>query len=59
MHYKSIFISDIHLGTRGCSADELCTFLKYNTCENLFLVGDIIDGWRIKKDGIGNKVTQM
>jgi UDP-2,3-diacylglucosamine pyrophosphatase LpxH len=49
MHYKSIFISDIHLGTPGCSADELCIFLKNNTCDNLFLVGDIVDGWRIKK----------
>ena len=48
-HYKSIFISDIHLGTRGCQADALCEFLKNNTCDNLFLVGDIIDGWRIKK----------
>lgn len=49
MHYKSIFISDIHLATKGCSAEELCLFLKHNTCDNLFLVGDIIDGWRIKK----------
>jgi len=47
--YKSIFISDIHLGTRGCKADALCDFLKNNTCDNLFLVGDIIDGWRLKK----------
>jgi UDP-2,3-diacylglucosamine pyrophosphatase LpxH len=47
--YKSIFISDIHLGTRGCQADALCSFLKENTAENLFLVGDIIDGWRLKK----------
>ena len=45
--YKSIFISDIHLGTRGCKADLLCEFLKTNTSENLFLVGDIIDGWRL------------
>lgn len=49
MHYKSIFISDLHLGTKGCRAEELCDFLKNNTCENLFLVGDIIDGWRLKK----------
>ena len=47
--YKSIFISDIHLGTRGCQADSLCDFLKHNTCERLYLVGDIIDGWRLKK----------
>lgn len=48
-HYKSIFISDIHLGTRGCQADALCVFLKTHTCENLFLVGDILDGWRMQK----------
>jgi UDP-2,3-diacylglucosamine pyrophosphatase LpxH len=47
--YKSIFISDIHLGTRGCKADILCNFLKHNKCENLFLVGDIIDGWRLER----------
>jgi UDP-2,3-diacylglucosamine pyrophosphatase LpxH len=47
--YKTIFISDIHLGSRGCKADLLCDFLKNNTSENLFLVGDIIDGWRLKK----------
>ena len=47
--YKSIFISDIHLGTKGCKAELLCDFLKNNTCENLFLVGDIIDGWRLER----------
>ena len=49
MQYKSIFISDIHLGSRGCKADLLCDFLKNNSSENLFLVGDIIDGWRLKR----------
>ena len=48
-HFKSIFISDIHLGTRGCQADALCEFLKDNSCDNLFLVGDIVDGWRLSK----------
>jgi len=47
--YKSIFISDIHLGTKGCKAELLCDFLKNNSCENLFLVGDIIDGWRLER----------
>jgi UDP-2,3-diacylglucosamine pyrophosphatase LpxH len=55
MHYKSIFISDIHLATKKCSAEELCHFLKYNTCDNLFLVGDIVDGWRIKKSWYWNQ----
>ena len=49
MHYKSIFISDIHLGSKGCKADLLCDFLKNNSSEHLYLVGDIIDGWRLKK----------
>ena len=48
-HFKSIFISDIHLGTRGCQADALCDFLKHHTADNIFLVGDIIDGWRLSK----------
>ena len=47
--YKSIFISDIHLGSKGCKAEPLCDFLKHNTSDNLFLVGDIIDGWRLQR----------
>lgn len=47
--YRSIWISDVHLGTRGSKADLLCEFLKYNTADNLYLVGDIIDGWQMKK----------
>ncbi|WP_374547319.1 UDP-2,3-diacylglucosamine diphosphatase [Rhodoblastus sp.] len=46
--YRSLFISDIHLGTRGSQADLLLDFLKHNESEELFLVGDIIDGWRLK-----------
>lgn len=49
MKYKSIFISDIHLGTRFSKAKNLLNFLKHNECEHLFLVGDIIDGWAIKR----------
>ena len=48
-HYRSIWISDVHLGTKGSKADLLCDFLKYNDCDNLYLVGDIIDGWQMKK----------
>ncbi|WP_299391693.1 UDP-2,3-diacylglucosamine diphosphatase [Pelagibius sp.] len=48
--YRSIFISDIHLGTRGCKADYLLDFLKETECETLYLVGDIFDGWRLKKN---------
>jgi len=48
-HYRTIWISDIHLGTRGCSADALLDFLKFTDSEYLYLVGDIIDGWRLRK----------
>ena len=48
MKYRTVFISDTHLGTRGCKSIELLAFLKEVKCEYLFLVGDIIDGWRLK-----------
>jgi UDP-2,3-diacylglucosamine pyrophosphatase LpxH len=47
-HYRTIFLSDIHLGTKGCQADRLLHFLKLHTCDRLYLVGDIVDGWRMK-----------
>ena len=47
--YRSVFISDTHLGTRGCRSDFLADFLRRTSCSNLFLVGDIIDGWRLRK----------
>lgn len=49
IHYKTIFISDIHLGSNDCKADNLTKFLKETQCDNLFLVGDIIDGWKLKR----------
>ncbi|QCO16307.1 UDP-2,3-diacylglucosamine diphosphatase [Azospirillum brasilense] len=47
--YRSIWISDVHLGTRGCKAEYLLDFLKQNESEHLYLVGDIVDGWRLRK----------
>jgi UDP-2,3-diacylglucosamine pyrophosphatase LpxH len=47
--YRSIFISDTHLGTRGCRGDFLADFLRRTSAQHLFLVGDIIDGWRLRK----------
>jgi UDP-2,3-diacylglucosamine pyrophosphatase LpxH len=47
--YRSIWISDIHLGTRGCQAEMLLDFLKNTESKYLYLVGDIIDGWRMKR----------
>ena len=48
--YRTIFISDIHLGSKDCKADLLTNFLKHNTCETLYLVGDIIDAWKIQQN---------
>ena len=47
--YRSGFISDTHLGTRGCRSDFLADFLSQTSCRQLYLVGDIIDGWRLRK----------
>jgi len=47
--HRAIFISDIHLGTRGCQAELLLDFLKKNESEQLYLVGDIVDGWRLRR----------
>jgi UDP-2,3-diacylglucosamine pyrophosphatase LpxH len=47
--YRAIWISDIHLGSSGCQAPYLLDFLRHNDSEYLYLVGDIIDGWRLKK----------
>ncbi|OYY90476.1 MAG: UDP-2,3-diacylglucosamine hydrolase [Sphingomonas sp. 28-66-16] len=47
--FRTIWISDIHLGTRGCNAEMLIDFLDHVDSETLYLVGDIIDGWRLKK----------
>lgn len=47
--YRAIFISDIHLGSRGCQAEYLVDFLKNNDCDQLYLVGDIVDIWALKR----------
>ena len=52
MRYRSIWLSDIHLGYRGCKADYLLDFLRSTECEYLFLVGDIIDIWAMKRRGL-------
>ena len=46
---RSIFISDLHLGTQGCQAKALLSFLKSNPSDHLYLVGDIIDGWQLRR----------
>ena len=47
-HFRAIWISDIHLGTRGCNADILMDFLRRTESEYLYLVGDIVDVWRMR-----------
>ncbi len=49
MHYRAVFISDLHLGTPGCQAEALIDFLKSHTSDHLYLIGDIIDGWQLRK----------
>jgi UDP-2,3-diacylglucosamine pyrophosphatase LpxH len=49
MKVDALFISDVHLGSKGCNADELLKVLKEHKPTHLFLVGDIIDGWLLKK----------
>jgi len=47
--FRTIWISDVHLGTKGCNADMLIDFLDNTDSELLFLVGDIIDGWQLRR----------
>jgi UDP-2,3-diacylglucosamine pyrophosphatase LpxH len=47
--FRTIWISDLHLGTVGCQARHLLDFLRYTESEHLYLVGDIIDGWQLRR----------
>ncbi len=47
--YRAVFISDLHLGTPGCRAEDLLDFLRASSSEHLYLVGDIIDGWQLRR----------
>jgi UDP-2,3-diacylglucosamine pyrophosphatase LpxH len=49
VHYRTIWLSDLHLGTRGCNADLILDFLRHNESDVLYLVGDIIDCWHLKR----------
>ncbi|MCI0737040.1 MAG: UDP-2,3-diacylglucosamine diphosphatase [Beijerinckiaceae bacterium] len=46
--YRTLFLSDVHLGARGCQAELFLDFLKHNDAATIYLVGDMIDGWRLK-----------
>jgi UDP-2,3-diacylglucosamine pyrophosphatase LpxH len=47
-HFRSLFISDVHLGTRGCQAEKLLDFLRCHEADVIYLVGDIVDGWQLR-----------
>jgi UDP-2,3-diacylglucosamine pyrophosphatase LpxH len=60
--YRAIWISDIHICTRQCRSDLLLDFLRWHDCDTLYLVGDIIDGWSLRKNwfwrDIDNELVQ-
>lgn len=60
---RTVFISDVHLGTRGCRAAFLADFLNSVDCQSMFLVGDIVDGWKLRKswywDAAHDEVLRM
>ena len=49
MQVRTVWISDLHLGTPGCQAHALLDFLRDVRCDTLYLVGDIIDGWQLRR----------
>lgn len=53
--YRTVWLSDIHLGTKGCQSEKLLSFLKSMECEYLILVGDIIDFWSLKRSTYWNQ----
>lgn len=50
--YRTLFISDVHLGTRACQAEMLLDFLREHDAETIYLVGDIVDFWRIRRGAV-------
>ena len=52
VRYRTLFISDVHLGTRNCQAEALCDFLDKHDAQTIYLVGDIVDFWRIKRGAV-------
>lgn len=48
--WRTLFLSDLHLGSRACQSAAIAAFLRRNDAETIYLVGDIVDGWRLKAD---------
>lgn len=63
LRYRTIWISDVHLGTPGCQAKRLLEFLRATESETLYLVGDIVDGWQLRRrwfwDQDHNNIVQL
>ena len=55
--YRAIFISDVHLGTRRAQIAALLDFLKMTESDWLYVVGDLIDNWALRKTGTGTSCT--
>ncbi len=49
-HFRTLFLSDFHLGSVGCRADLILDFLDHHDADTYYLVGDIVDGWRLKRN---------
>ena len=47
-HFRALFISDVHLGSRACKAEQLLDFLRHHDADTIYLVGDIVDGWQLR-----------
>ena len=58
-HFRTIIISDLHLGAGGSKAEEVTAFLKNYSCKKLILNGDIIDAWQLKKYGVWKRKHTM
>ena len=50
VRYRALFISDVHLGARGCQAERLLDFLRWHEADTIYLVGDIVDGWQLRSN---------
>lgn len=56
---RTLFLSDLHLGTKGCQADQLLSFPRRHDADTIYLVGDILDGWRLKSGWYWPRPTTM
>ena len=55
--FRTLFISDVHLGARGSQADRLLDFLRIHDADTIYLVGDIVDGWALRSSWYWPRMT--